>query len=399
MNRILRTVAAGICILLVSVDIHAASEGARLVAAIRGRLPEHRIRTMLRPGVDYRYRDKEGMTPVLAALCWRYYGIAEELIFRYGQPYTGRVYSYNNMNGLLFIVENAYRGLSPAARRIVTRMLQKGGIDLNHKTRTGFTALMHAASGGDLELVKALVNAGADRSLTDPQGRTAALIARQAGNQLVAAWIEGKPVETVLNSLPYMVKMKQTGRVRNYLNEGRDVNAVEPGSNRSGLHYAVETGQDEIARMLVQAGIDLNIRDHHGFTALNRACLLGREQTAMLLIDRGANLHIRAGNKPTLCWMTGIGCFEGAVYAKSMVLLRKLAAAGMNMNPPGTPFGEPLVYLLLAKPKMEDLKLVRWLLANGHRPGSRTLKILETRAKNGCQVGKAIRDLVLSFRK
>jgi ankyrin repeat protein len=56
----------------------------------------------------------------------------------------------------------------------IVRALLDAGADVNARQQAGVTPLMGAAAGGSLELVRLLLDAGADRSLTDDAGRTAA---------------------------------------------------------------------------------------------------------------------------------------------------------------------------------------------------------------------------------
>ena len=53
-----------------------------------------------------------------------------------------------------------------------------------------FSPLMHAAAEGNLDVVKILVEAGADMSLTDVDGDDAISFARQAGHQRVADYLK-----------------------------------------------------------------------------------------------------------------------------------------------------------------------------------------------------------------
>ena len=68
-------------------------------------------------------------------------------------------------------------GCAERQRSIVILLLKDGGIDLHQRDSQGMTVLMHAAAGGDIELVKLFLSTGADIHARDYQGRTALMIA------------------------------------------------------------------------------------------------------------------------------------------------------------------------------------------------------------------------------
>lgn len=72
----------------------------------------------------------------------------------------------------------------------VVRMLIERGAAVNAQTRSGFTALHHAAETGSLSAAQALLNANADSTLRNANGKTAAEIARENGHPDVAQLLE-----------------------------------------------------------------------------------------------------------------------------------------------------------------------------------------------------------------
>ena len=69
----------------------------------------------------------------------------------------------------------------------IVRTLVDAGADLDARQQAGVTPLMGAASGGSADLVRLLLDAGADTSLRDETGRTAADWATTRGHPEVAA--------------------------------------------------------------------------------------------------------------------------------------------------------------------------------------------------------------------
>ena len=64
------------------------------------------------------------------------------------------------------------------------------------------------------------------------------------------------------------------------------------GGGRTPLHWAAEYGQAGMARVLIEAGADINIQNASGRTALQEAIRDGADPTAKLLIDTGASLSL-----------------------------------------------------------------------------------------------------------
>ncbi len=72
------------------------------------------------------------------------------------------------------------------------------------------------------------------------------------------------------------------------LEAGADVNAVN-GSRASALHQAADLGRDEITRVLIAHQADVNVTDLYGYTPLHEAARRLNQGVARLLLDAGAN--------------------------------------------------------------------------------------------------------------
>ena len=113
----------------------------------------------------------------------------------FGQPETARLLVEAGANVLARTtnaLENhplhaAVAGSDAASRLASAELLLKAGAAVNERQSGGFTALMAAAQNGDADLLRVLLAHGADPSIKDDQGRTAADIAQAAGHTEVAA--------------------------------------------------------------------------------------------------------------------------------------------------------------------------------------------------------------------
>lgn len=74
-----------------------------------------------------------------------------------------------------------------------TRLLLEAGADANVQDDAGLSALHHLALRGEIKLASRLTEAGCSHALLDSRGFSAARLARLAGNNLLAAWLETLP--------------------------------------------------------------------------------------------------------------------------------------------------------------------------------------------------------------
>ncbi|KAE9067069.1 hypothetical protein PF010_g27611, partial [Phytophthora fragariae] len=141
----------------------------------------------------------------------------------------------------------------------VVRELIENGADVNAQDDKGTTALMAAAEYDQLEMVKFLIEHGASLTTTDDDGDTALMIAAVKGPIKVCRYLAEQP--------------------------GTDVNAT----NKLGctaLMAAALSGHLKVVQYLAsQHGCDANVADTHGFTALTFATLLGAADVVRYLVE------------------------------------------------------------------------------------------------------------------
>lgn len=89
------------------------------------------------------------------------------------------------------------------------------------------------------------------------------------------------------------VRANHIGKVRTYIQNGIDVNARDVFGDNSGLHWAAILGLAEMARLLIDSGADLDIRNHEGNTPLHWAAGEGQKELVVILIAHGADVNAR----------------------------------------------------------------------------------------------------------
>jgi ankyrin repeat protein len=79
-----------------------------------------------------------------------------------------------------------------------------------------------------------------------------------------------------------------TAAVKAFLDKGTDVNAKTQ-YGATALSYAGDKGYVELARLLIERGADVNVKDtFYGETPIGWACVKGHTEVIKLLLDKGA---------------------------------------------------------------------------------------------------------------
>jgi ankyrin repeat protein len=170
----------------------------------------------------------------------------------------------------------------------IAQLLLELGADPNDRDATGATALTTASDvGADPGIVAALLAAG----LT-PDLLTVVNMARYSEAE---AMLRDDPSrigpdgrDTI--ALHIAVSKRNLASIRWLLAHGIDVNAKRTmwDLNHTALHMTIESGAIEIARLLLDAGADPNVRDdRHHATALGWAEFFGRADMAELIRGKG----------------------------------------------------------------------------------------------------------------
>jgi hypothetical protein len=92
--------------------------------------------------------------------------------------------------------------------------------------------------------------------------------------------------------------------VRFFLDNGVDVNTltdygnyeaygIDTPSRNTALHYAAREGNVKVAKLLIDRGADVNVRDSQGWTPLHEAMYFDYFKVAKLLLDHGADRDIQ----------------------------------------------------------------------------------------------------------
>jgi ankyrin repeat protein len=88
--------------------------------------------------------------------------------------------------------------------------------------------------------------------------------------------------------------------VKLLLEAGAEVTALDPGMKATALHAAAYAGHADAARLLIAHGIDINAQGpYNGYTALHDAIWQNNIDAARVIIESGADLSLRSNQGET----------------------------------------------------------------------------------------------------
>jgi len=270
---------------------------------------------------------------------------------------------------------------------IIGRLIQAGADPNAPLSQTGDTALMIAARTGKLDAVRALLDHGAKVNAKETWGGTTALMwAVSERHPDIAKLLvnRGADVNVKSNFVPSASGrgFEGTAPVAPKANQ-----AIEEFASgwMTPLMFAAREDDLESARILIQAGADVNAIGGDGKDPLGLALFNGSYDIASLLIDSRANVnHADAQRFTPLFWavdrrnMETAPNFPWMVTIDPLPVIKKLLDAGANPNAlvnstPRARMREGSPRIVFATSLMRaafagDLELVKLLLAHGADP-------------------------------
>ena len=193
------------------------------------------------------------------------------------------------------------------------KLLLARGAEANAKAKTGFTALMVAATyRGTAESMKTLLARGAEANpgkgvLFNASPLMLAAMASDAENVrlLLAYGADANRKMVILGMFPTSPLMGVLGfgnvDVINALLKGGANLRERDSQQMTPLHWAALADRPALVRTLIAAGADVNAVDSHGYTPLLYAATVdfGHPETARLLLQNGANPNVKAKDGKT----------------------------------------------------------------------------------------------------
>ena len=153
----------------------------------------------------------------------------------------------------------------------IVRLLLQRGADVNLRNGSGTSSFHQAAKNGHLDIARYLLECGADIDSCDKDGQTPLHSASQQGHIEIAELL---------------------------IQHGTDVGSCD-NNGWTPLHRASSRGHAAMAELLIRRGADLGSRNNDSWTPLHLAALWGHFETVKLLLECGADRNIRDDKNKT----------------------------------------------------------------------------------------------------
>ena len=275
-----------LAILFSVVGLTAADNDLRLVEAVKQGNQEA-VLSLLQENVDVNAAQADGAT----ALAWAAYRDnleTAELLIRAGADVSAA---------------NDY-GVTPLSLACTNRnaamveRLLEAGADPNVAQWTGETPLMTCASTGTVEAVQSLLAHGADVNVTESQEEQTALMwaAAERYPEIVRALVEhGADVHARSKTIPLPEPfiIETPGPLG--FNHPTTAHFPKAKGGFTPLMFAAQQGDVDSARILLEAGADVNESTPENGSALVVATASGHEKLAMFLLEQGADPNAKDG--------------------------------------------------------------------------------------------------------
>lgn len=210
-------------------------------------------------------------------------------------------------------------------KSVVQTFLKRGGVDVDKRDEYGNTPLIYACMKGSRDVVKLLLDNGADAGLGNQSNRTPMHFAAETGNFQILSLLTDAGADvncTDNNGMTPLMLLAKNGRTAAAMKllQNPDVDiSIKDNHSRMAIDYATSSGLRELVEALSQAGEEH--ADSCGNTTLHHACWDMQSEVVRVLVEKepeNVNKRNDNGESPLLL----------AVRRENLMIVELLLAAG-----------------------------------------------------------------------
>ena len=187
-------------------------------------------------------------------------------------------------------------------RTEVVKLLLENGANVKQADNDGETPLHFTAKRGHTEIAKLLLDNGAEVNQADKRGKTPLHTAAFRGRTEVVALLLEKGANIHAKDKYGKTPLHKAANVeiaKLLLDKGADINAKD-NDGQTPLHFTAYYGHTEIAKLLLDNGAEPNIAEtEYGYTPLHVAANKGHTEVVKLLLAAGANIDAKTNSGKT----------------------------------------------------------------------------------------------------
>ena len=189
------------------------------------------------------------------------------------------------------------------ARFDIVKILLDHGADMNAKTSDGDSPFLRAAAGiskpAHIDIMKLFLKSGADINQTNNNGVTALMNAASGGYTEITRLllehdadvsIRSRQGETAITRACRAYRKDRPEIVKMLVDHGADISVTDKWNHHASLLFlSAQNGHTGIVSLLLDKGMDINEKKG---VVLRTACEHNRLETVQLLIGRGADVNL-----------------------------------------------------------------------------------------------------------
>jgi len=257
------------------------------------------VMALLKKGADPNIKNDAGVTALIRTSLKGHTQVVQALL-NHGADVNARA-----DNGGTALLAATISGHATTLRTLLDKNTDSVTVDARER-REGYTALVLAAKDGHIDIVRWLLEAGANPNIPSNAGMTALIHAAGGGyTEMVTELLdhEAEPNAQTKNGLTALMAAAIDGHSDNVhalLDRKANPDACTK-DGKTALLWAVFNGHLKVVKALLDGGADVNARLNTGETSLMGAAYHGYKQMIEWLFERGAHLDAK-DRKIALDW-------------------------------------------------------------------------------------------------